>query len=385
MKKIKICFLTSTRADYGLMKNLIKRFKSCPDLETYIIAGGTHFLEKFGNTFNEIKEDSLKIDIKIKINISDDSTYGSAKFFSLFSDKFNKALQKIKPDLLIILGDRFETLSAASVAVIQNIPICHLHGGESSEGQIDESIRHAITKLSSLHFVSHKKYKKRVIQLGENPTNVHHVGALGLNLELKKKILLKSQLESLLKINMKEKNIIVTFHPVTLMKDTTKDLKELFNALIYFKNIFFLITSPNMDPDHNKIIKKIKVLVKKKKNIDFVKSLGKEKYFNSLNFFDGVLGNSSSGIIEVPSFKKGTINIGDRQKGRVQAKSIINCKPKKNEIIKAIKKLYSIKFQNTLKNIKNPYYKKNPEEKILNIVKKTNLKKINKKTFFDYI
>ena len=384
MKK-KICFLTSTRADYGLQKNLIKKFKSNKDIETKIIACGTHFSAKFGNTIKEIKKDSLKVDFNIKINISDDSAYGSSNFFASLSSKFNKIIRKVNPDLLIILGDRFEMLAAASIAVIHNIPICHLHGGESTEGVIDDSIRHAITKLSSLHFVAHKKYRDRVIQMGENPKNVHCVGALGLGSIINKNFSNKLQIENLLNIKMRDKNFIVTYHPVTLTKNSIKDITELFSALNFFKEICFIITSPNMDTEHNKIITKIKNFVKKNDNVYFFKSLGKETYFDLLNSFDGVLGNSSSGIIELPSFKKATINIGERQKGRIQSKSVINCKPLKKDIINSVKKIFSYKFKKKLKKIKNPYHLEGTENKIFEIIKKTNLKDLKRKIFFDNV
>jgi GDP/UDP-N,N'-diacetylbacillosamine 2-epimerase (hydrolysing) len=276
-------------------------------------------------------------------------------------------------------------LAAASIAVIHNIPICHLHGGESTEGVIDDSIRHAITKLSSLHFVAHKKYRDRVIQMGENPKNVHCVGALGLGSIINKNFSNKLQIENLLNIKMRDKNFIVTYHPVTLTKNSIKDITELFSALNFFKEICFIITSPNMDTEHNKIITKIKNFVKKNDNVYFFKSLGKETYFDLLNSFDGVLGNSSSGIIEVPSFKKATINIGERQKGRIQSKSVINCKPLKKNIIVSIKKIFSHKFKKKLKQNKNLYYLQGTENKIFNIIKKTNLKDLKRKCFFDNV
>ena len=386
MKKIrkKVCFLTSTRADYGLLKDLIKKFKSSKNIDTKIIACGTHFSSKFGSTYKEINNDQFKIDIPIKIKMSDDSAFGSSKFFSGFANKFNEAVKKINPDLIVILGDRFEILAAATIAVIHNIPICHLHGGESTEGLIDDTIRHAITKLSSIHFVSHKKYKDRIIQMGENPSNVHHVGALGLNSINIKNLIKKNQLEKLLKIKMKDKNLIMTYHPVTLLKNTNQDINEILEALKLFKEYCFIITAPNMDTDHNKIISKLKNFVKSKENIYYLKSLGREKYFSLLNLSEGVIGNSSSGIIEVPTFKKGSINIGERQKGRIQAKSVLNCKVLKKDIAKSIKKIVSKKFVKDLKKIKNPYFKKNTENKILSIIQKTNFSRLIKKPFFDY-
>tara|TARA_B100000989_G_scaffold83491_1_gene59813 strand:- start:6366 stop:7526 length:1161 start_codon:yes stop_codon:yes gene_type:complete len=380
----KICFISSTRADYGLLKDLIKKFKTDKSFETKIIACGTHFSDKFGNTVNEIYKDSFKIDLIIKSKIVNDTAFEISNLFSKFSHQLNKGLKKIKPDLIIILGDRFEMLAVSSIATIHNIPICHIHGGEKTEGAIDDSIRHAITKLSSIHFVSHKKYKNRVIQMGENPRHVHYVGSLGLNSAQSNKFLSKEKIIQSLNIRMRERNFIVTYHPVTLIKNTIIELEEILDTLRFFKKFTFLITSPNMDTEHDKIISRIKKISKKNKNIYYFKSLGKENYFSLLRLFDGVIGNSSSGIIEVSSFKKGTINIGERQKGRVQPKSVINCRPKKKEIKSAIKKLISNSFQEKLNFIKNPYYKKNTENNIIKIIKKINLKKINKKTFFDY-
>jgi len=382
--KKKICFITSTRADYGLIKDLIKKFKNNKSFETKIIACGTHFSNKFGNTVNEIHKDSLKIDLSIKIKILNDSAFETSNFFAKLSLQLNKGFKKFKPDLLIILGDRFEMLAASSIATINNIPICHLHGGEKTEGAIDDSIRHAITKLSSIHFVSHKKYRDRIIQMGENPNKVHYVGSLGLNSRKQNQYLDKKQIVKSLNIKIRDRNFIVTYHPVTLIRNTIKDVKEIIGALNHFKKFTFLVTSPNMDTDHNKIITRIKKFSKKNNNIYFQKSLGKKNYFSLLKVFDGVIGNSSSGIIEVSSFKKGTINIGERQKGRIQPKSVINCKPKKNDIVAAIKKLTSNSFQKKLSVIKNPYYKKGTENKIFNTIKGINLKKLKNKTFFDY-
>ncbi len=382
--KKKICFLTSTRADYGLLKDLINKFKKSKNINTKIIACGTHFSSKFGFTYRELYEDNLNIDIKIKIKISDDSSYASSIFFSEFAKKFSRSLKKINPDLLIILGDRFEILAAASVAVINNVPICHLHGGESTEGLIDDSIRHAVTKLSSLHFVSHKKYKKRIIQMGENPSNIYNVGALGLNSIKDQSFASIKQLEKKLNIKTKSKNIIVTYHPVTLQKNTNKHIDEILKAIKLFKECCFIITAPNMDTEHNQIIYKLKNFAKLRKNIYYFKSLGKQKYFDTLNLCDGVMGNSSSGIIEASSFKKGTINIGERQKGRIQSKSVINCKPIKKDIAKSIKKLISKKFKKSIEKIKNPYFKINTENKILAIIEKKNLENLIKKPFVDH-
>ncbi len=370
INKKKVCFVTSTRADYGLLKDLIKKSYKEKNIITKVIACGTHFSPKFGSTFKEIMHDKIKIDFAIKIKIDDDSPFGSSSYFSKFSHELNKTIKQVKPNILILLGDRFEILAAASIAVIHRIPICHLHGGEETLGAIDNSIRHAITQLSSIHFVSHKRHKSKVIKMGAETKNVHYVGALGLNSIKKNNKIKKSKIEKLINNKLNSKRLIVTYHPVTLVKNSNKDIIELLNAIKYFNFVTFLFTAPNMDTNHNHIINKILKFVKSNKNSCFVKSLGKDLYIKTLKNFDGIVGNSSSGIIEVSTFKKGTVNIGKRQEGRIQPKSVINCKPLKKDIILSIKKLLSSKFKKKLKKIKNPYYMKGTEDRILSIIKK---------------
>ncbi len=373
MKK-KILITTSTRADFGLMKKLIVLIKKENSFLTKLLVTGTHFDKKFGNTYKEIIKDRIKIDYKINIKIKGDSAANVAKYFSKQSEKFNSILnRKFRPDLIILLGDRFEILSIASICKIYNIPICHLHGGETTKGAIDDKIRHAISKLSSLHFVSHQEHKIKIQKMGEDTNYIFNYGALGLNdinnFDLKKKVI-----ESKLNISFDKKTFIVTFHPETLNKTTNLTIKNLLKALEQFKKINFIFTCPNMDEDHDKVIFQINNFIKRNKNSLFLKSLGKELYFSTLKYINGVIGNSSSGIIEVPSFNIPTINIGDRQKGRLQSKTIFNSDQNSDNIYKLINKIVKndLKFNGN----NNIYFKKFTEEKIIKVIKKIDLHKI---------
>jgi GDP/UDP-N,N'-diacetylbacillosamine 2-epimerase (hydrolysing) len=301
---------------------------------------------------------------------------------SKLMQKFTKEINKDKPDLIILLGDRHEILTIAICAMILKVPIAHIHGGEITEGAFDDQIRHAITKLSHLHFVSTEKYKKRVSQMGENKNNVHNVGSLGVENIKRIKFLKKNVIEKKLKYNLNKKNLLITFHPVTLHKQN-ETIDPLLNSLGKLKDTNLLFTSPSADPGSNAIIKKIKKFVSKNKNSKFYFSLGQQLYFSCVKIFDGVVGNSSSGIIEVPSLKKGSINIGNRQKGRVVSKSIINCKNNEASIDLSLKKLLSKKFIKNVKNNKNPYYKKNTSNMIINVLKSVSFKDLPYKNFFD--
>ena len=358
----KICIVTGTRAEYGLLRWVIEGIERSKDLDLILIVTGSHLSPEFGLTVNEIKDDGYLINDKVEMLLSSDTPTAISKSIGLgligFSDKF----ESYKPDLLVLLGDRYEIYSAAIAAMTSCIPIAHIHGGESTEGVIDEAIRHSITKMSHFHFVAAKDYKKRVIQLGENPKFVFEVGGLGIDSINKMKLLSKELLEQNLGFKFWEKNLLVTFHPVTLEQNTSKAQIE-------------------------QIIKAIEKFCKFNRNSICFKSLGQLKYLSCLKFVDGVIGNSSSGLIEVPSFFKGTINIGDRQKGRLKASSVIDCKPNEKDIIKSIVKLYSKEFQYSLKETINPYGNGSASNKILEIIKKIaidkDFKTILKKKFYD--
>ena len=380
----KICVITGTRAEYGLLYWLMKEIDADKDLELQIIVTGMHLSKEFGNTYQQIENDGFSINKKVDISLVSDSEVGISKSMGLAMIGLSDAFNNLKPDLIVILGDRFEIFSAASAAMIAKIPIAHLHGGEATEGAFDESIRHSITKMSHLHFTATEEYKDRVVQLGEQPDRVFNVGGFGIDNINKLKLLSKSDLENVINFSFGEKNILVTFHPVTLENSTAKvQFKELLDSISELQNTKIIFTKANSDTDGRIINSMIDAYVDDYDNTIAFTSMGQLNYLSALQFMDAVVGNSSSGLLEAPSFKIGTIDIGDRQKGRIKADSVISCLPNKKNIDNALKKLYSKDFQNIVKNIKNPYGKGGASKSTLDIIKDFNLDNILKKTFYD--
>ena len=380
----KICVITGSRAEYGLLYWLMKEIDADKDLELQIIVTGMHLSKEFGNTYQQIENDGFSINKKVDISLVSDSEVGISKSMGLAMIGLSGAFNGLKPDLIVILGDRFEIFSAASAAMIAKIPIAHLHGGEATEGAFDESIRHSITKMSHLHFTATNKYKDRVVQLGEQPDRVFNVGGLGIDNINKLKLLSKSDLENVINFSFGEKNILVTFHPVTLENSTAKvQFKELLDSINELQNTKIIFTKTNSDTDGRIINSMIDAYVDDYDNTIAFTSMGQLNYLSALQFMDAVVGNSSSGLLEAPSFNIGTIDIGDRQKGRIKADSVISCLPNKKNIDNALKKLYSKDFQNIVKNVKNPYEKGGASKSILDIIKNFNLDNILKKTFYD--
>ncbi|QCT99157.1 UDP-N-acetylglucosamine 2-epimerase (hydrolyzing) [Campylobacter hyointestinalis subsp. hyointestinalis] len=380
----KIMIVTGTRAEYGLLYWLMKEMKSDADLELQVIATGMHLSPEFGLTYKEIKKD-FKIDKKIEMLVSSDSAVGVSKSMGLAMIGFAEAYNELKPDVILILGDRYEIFCAASSAMIARIPIVHLHGGEATEGLIDEAIRHSITKMSHLHFVATDEYARRVIQLGEEPNRVFNVGGMGIENIKRLNLLSRSEFEQSINFKLNKKNILVTFHPVTLEKGAAKEqFKELLNALDELKDTNIIFTKANADMGGKIINQMIDKYSSKNsgKAVSFA-SLGTLRYLSALKHVDMVVGNSSSGLAEAPSFKIATINIGDRQKGRIKADSIIDCEPNKLSIQKAINKAYTKEFKSVLENTINPYGDGNASIKIIEVLKKVNLDNILKKKFWD--
>jgi GDP/UDP-N,N'-diacetylbacillosamine 2-epimerase (hydrolysing) len=383
MKK-NICIISGSRADYGLLRPLIKKLEKSMFFNLQLVVTGSHTSKIHGNTISEIKEDNFFINDIIKTTITSDSPVAISKLLAKGIDKFTISLNKLKPDLIFILGDRYEIFSACISAFLLNIPIAHHSGGEVTEGAFDDSIRHSITKMAKIHFVSAQEYKKRVIQLGENPKNVHVVGSFGVENIKTIKLLCRDDLEKKINFRFKKKTLLLTFHSETLdLKNTIGNFTELLAALDLNKEISIIITLPNADTFNLKIIKLINNYAKKRSNVKIFKSLGMYNYLSSLQYVDGVIGNSSSGIAEVPSFKIGTINIGTRQKGRLKASSIINCSADRNKIHQAIEKLYSKKFQHKLKDTVNPYDNGNTSDLVIKILESSFENINNRKTFFD--
>lgn len=363
----------------------MKAIQSESQLELQLIVTGSHLSPEFGLTYHQIEQDGFKIDKKIEILLSSDTSIGISKSMGLGLISFAEVFAELQPDIILLLGDRYEILSVASVAMNCRIPIAHCHGGETTEGAIDESIRHAVSKMSHIHFTSTEAYRHRVIQLGEQPNRVFNVGALGIENINKLKLLNKEEFEKSINFKLGKKNILVTYHPVTLENNTSdKQVSSLFTALNQIDDCNIIFTKANADTNGRIINQRIDEFVTKypEKSIAF-HSLGQLRYLSALRHVDMVIGNSSSGIIEVPSFKKVTINIGDRQKGRIKAQSIIDCKPTEESIFSAIQQGFSAQFQSTLQNIENPYGVNNSSDLIVDVLMKINLNDILKKSFFD--
>lgn len=380
----KICVVTGTRAEYGLLRWVMQGIKDDPTLTLQVIATGMHLSPEFGLTSQEIERDGFAIDHKVEMLTSSDTSVGIAKSMGLGMIGFADALQLLKPDLLLVLGDRFEIFAAVSSALVARIPVAHLHGGEATEGSIDEAIRHSITKMSHIHFVAAEDYRRRVIQLGEQPGNVYLVGGLGIDNIKRLSLLSRDELEASLDFSLGTKSLLVTFHPVTLETATAKDqMAELLAALAELKDTQLIFTLPNADTDGRALIVMLQQFVATHANARSYTSLGQLRYLSALALVDGVVGNSSSGLTEAPSFLKGTINIGDRQRGRLIANSVINCDPERSSIGAALCTLYSRSFQANLATVSNPYGEGGASEKIVAHIKTAKLDGILKKRFYD--
>lgn len=380
----KICVVTGTRAEYGLLRLLMEKIRQSSCLELQIIATGMHLSPEFGLTIADIEEDGFRIDRKVEMLLSSDTPVGVAKSMGLGMIGFADALFDLKPDLVLVLGDRYEIFSATAAAMVACIPIAHLHGGEATEGLIDEPIRHSVTKMSHLHFVAAEEYRRRVIQLGEQPDRVFNVGGLGIENIIRLKLLTREELEAALDFKFAHRTLMVTFHPVTLEQNTSaKQMSELLEALSQMRDTGLIFTMPNADTDGRVLFQQIEYFCKQNPLARSYKSLGQLRYLSCLQYVDGVIGNSSSGLTEVPSFKKGTINIGDRQRGRLKAVSIIDCEPTRNSIESAIKMLYSEDFQSRLLTVTNPYGNGGATSKIIKILEEEPLENLLKKRFYD--
>jgi GDP/UDP-N,N'-diacetylbacillosamine 2-epimerase (hydrolysing) len=380
----KICVITGTRAEYGLLRLVMQGIKDDPELKLQVVAAGMHLSPEFGLTYRAIEQDGFNIDRKVEMLTSSDTPVGIAKSIGLGLIGFADALNELSPDIVVVLGDRFEILSAVIAAQVARIPIAHLHGGEKTEGAFDEAFRHSISKMSHLHFVAAEEYRQRVIQLGEQPERVFLVGGLGIDNIKRLKLLDRTELEVALGFEMGEKNLLITFHPATLDTASAENqMIELLEALDEVGGTQLIFTLPNADTGGRALIKMVEQFVEQHPNAHAYTSLGQLLYLSCVAQVDCVLGNSSSGLTEVPSFRKGTINIGDRQRGRLQATSVINCYPERQSITAALKRLYSADFQESLLQVRNPYGEGGASEKVVNTMKYYALDDIAKKTFYD--
>ena len=379
----KICVVTGSRAEYGILKGLMKAIQNDSDLTLQVIATNQHLSKRQGETYKEIEGDGFTIDYKVYMadDEAPDNANTTAKSISRGISGLTDAFDALKPDLLLILGDRYEMLAVASTALIYKIPIAHLHGGEITEGAYDDAIRHAITKMSHLHFTSTEAYRQRVIQLGEHPNRVFNVGALGVENITNTDFMSKEELEQSLGFKMTDKCFLCTYHPVTLSNLSSEEqVLNLLQALDEYKDYHIIFTYSNSDTHSHVIIKHIQEYVdRNQERCMFIPSLGQQRYFSALKYMKAVIGNSSSGIIEVPSFGIPTLDIGDRQKGRIAADSVIHCGYSTEEIRDGLEKVIAY----SIHDIDNPYYKMGTCEAILNIIKTYPLDDLVQKQFYD--
>jgi GDP/UDP-N,N'-diacetylbacillosamine 2-epimerase (hydrolysing) len=382
----KVCVVTGTRAEYGLLYRLMKKIQDVDTLKLQVIVTGMHLSPEFGLTYQQIEKDGFVIDKKVEMLLSSDSEVGITKSMGLTMIGFADALDALKPDLLVVLGDRFEIFSAVSAATIAKIPVAHLHGGEITKGAFDEPFRHSITKMSHLHFTAMETYQNRVIQLGEQPDRVFNVGAIGIDNIRKIDLLDRNSFEESIQFQLGKRNLLITFHPVTLESTTAKkQYANLLVALDQLEETHLIFTKANADTDGRIINEMIDQFVQEKSaNMVAFTSLGQARYLSAMQYMDGVVGNSSSGLLEVPSFKIGTINIGDRQLGRIKSSSVIDCDPTTDSIKEAIQLLYSAQFQRLLKSVENPCDQGDTAEKIVDVICAYPLDGILKKEFYDF-
>lgn len=358
--------------------------KDEPGLRLQLVATGMHLSPEFGLTYREIEQDGFRIDRKVEMLTSSDTSVGIAKSMGLGLIGIADALNDLKPDLIVVLGDRFEIFTAAAAALVARIPVAHIHGGEATEGLIDEAIRHSITKMAQFHFVANEEYRRRVIQLGEPPDRVFLVGGIGIDNIKRLTLLGRTDLEAAIGFKLAKKNLLITFHPVTLETATAaSQMEELLAALADLPDTQLIFTLPNADTDGRILIKMLQQFSERHKNAHVFSSLGQLRYLSLMALSDGVVGNSSSGLIEAPSFRKGTINIGERQRGRIKAESVIDVAPVRGDITAALQILNSAGFQEKLKTVTNPYGDGGASKLIVETLKSTALAGVVKKRFYN--
>ncbi len=384
-KRKSFCVITGSRADYGILSFFLKELQKSKFFDLKLIVTCMHLLPKYGNTYKEILKDKIKIYKKIKLPLKGDRIIDISKATGIGVKKYTEALDKIKPDFVIILGDRFEALAFAIASLFLKIPIIHIHGGESTSALIDDSIRHSITKMSNIHFVSNKFYKQRIINMGEDPKTIYTLGSLALDNMKNIRYFSKKEIEKKLNFKFDEKNLLFTLHPETLgKKELINNIDLILKELAKLKKTKIIFTMPNVDMGNIDIFKKLQKFVKRNKTKSLIiKSMGQQLYFSSLNHVDVVIGNSSSGVIEVPSFGVPTINLGKRQLGRLKPKSVLNCDFNSKKFRQCLNKSFSKSFKKKINKMKNPYYKPNTIKNMLKILKKINLTKGTQKIFYE--
>lgn len=382
----KICFITGTRAEYGLLSRLMKMVQDDASTQLQLIATNMHLSPKYGNTYQEIERDGFSIDKKIPIlEEGKDDANATLKSMAKALAGFADAYDELKPDLVVVLGDRYEILAAATAALIERIPIAHIHGGEITEGAYDDAIRHSITKMSHLHFASTEEYRKRIIQLGEQPDTVWYVGAIGVENIKKLPLMDKEEIEESIQFKLDGNTLLVTYHPVTLGAHSAEhDIKEFLAALEERKDLRIVFTMPNSDTGAQAIVDAINAFVANNRDraVSY-KSLGVKRYLSVMKYVGAVVGNSSSGLVEVPSFGIPTLNIGDRQKGRIAADSVCNCDTDKGSILQGLDTIMSPVFKQKAAATHNPYDKEGTAQAIFNVLSTYPLNQLKQKHFYD--
>ena len=381
----KICVVTGSRAEYGLLYWLMKEIENDRDLDLQIMVTGMHLSPEYGLGYKKIEDDGFTINEKLEMLLSSDSSTGMSKSLGLAIIGFSDALQRLQPDILVLLGDRYEIMAAAQAAMLAHIPIAHIAGGESTEGVVDEAIRHAITKMAHWHFVASEIYRKRVIQMGEDPQRVFNYGSTGLDNINKLTLVGRQELEKQLDFKLGKLNFLLTYHPVTMETSSVEGAtRELLAALDNYPDAHVIITGSNADMGGRIINSLMKEYAQaRQERVLFCMSLGRLRYLSALNICDVVIGNSSSAIIEAPALKRATVNIGSRQEGRLKAASIIDCRENGQEISAAIARALSLEFQEKLAEVQSIYGNGDASRRIKEEIKRVKLEGILKKRFYD--
>ncbi|MDD5249244.1 MAG: UDP-N-acetylglucosamine 2-epimerase [Rhodocyclaceae bacterium] len=385
MSKRKVCVVTGSRAEYGLLYWLMKEIQSDGALELQLIATGMHLSPEFGLTYKVIEEDGFTIDAKVEMLLSSDTPVGIAKSVGVGVIGFADALERLRPSVLVVLGDRFEVLAAVQTALVMNVPIAHISGGEITEGAIDDSIRHAISKMSNFHFVAAEVYRRRVIQMGESPNRVLNYGDPGLDNFRRLHLLSRRELEKALDFPLGSPLFLVTYHPVTVGNANNREATQaLLSALDQFPTAQVIMTKPNADAGGRTISRMLEAYAQKHPcRVHLDTSMGQLRYLSAMQHCDVVIGNSSSGIVEAPAIKKPTVNIGSRQNGRLKAQSIIDCGENSEAIVGAINKALSDEFKQVICHTESLYGDCNASSRIRDFLKQVDNDKHAGKTFFD--
>ena len=381
---LRVCFFTGSRAEYGLLKPIMRNILSAPGVDLQVVVSGSHLADEYGATCDEVEGDGFAVSKKVDIELHSDSPAALCRSMGMGLTGYGKALEELQPDIIVILGDRYESFTMAAAATVCRIPIAHIHGGEVTQGAIDEAFRHSISKMSHLHFTCAEEYRRRVIQLGEHPDRVFNVGSLGAENIRSLHLLAKSELEKQMGFPMGERCLLITYHPVTLEKDTAaKQFQNLLEAVDGLEDVRMIFTKANADPDGMVINRMIDTYVAaaNEKAVAFT-SMGHLRYLSAMKYAAAVVGNSSSGIIEAPSFRVPVVNIGDRQKGRIRADNVIDCGEGALEIEKALRKALSHEFRESLTTMQNPFEKDDTAGRIVEIIRNADLNEILKKEFF---